>query len=185
MSLPVLETRRLVLRPYEINHLDALHRLWTDPDVRRYLWDDVLISRERAAQAIQDALASARQSGIGFWSLFQRDKQQLEGFCGLRYVENGCEVELLYGLAPALWKQGLATEAAYAVLEYAFTAIHLERVYARSDIPNLASARVMLRLGMKFEPEARIGTLPVNCYSIKLEDFLASRNKKAASQPSV
>jgi [ribosomal protein S5]-alanine N-acetyltransferase len=185
MPLPVLESRRLVLRPYEISHLDALHRLWTDPDVRRYLWDDVSISRERAAQAVQDALVSAQQSGIGFWSLFQRDKEKLEGFCGLRYVENGCEVELLYGLAPALWKKGFATEAAYAVLEYAFARMHLERVYARSDIPNLASARVMLRLGMKFEPEARIGTLPVNCYSITRGDFLASRSKRTASQPSV
>lgn len=182
MPLPVLETRRLLLRPYEINHLDPLHRLWTDPDVRRYLWDDVVISRERAGQAVQDAITSAAQSGIGFWSLFQRGKEKLEGFCGLRYVENGCEVELLYGLAPPLWKKGLATEAADAVLEYAFTRMHLERVYARSDIPNLASARVMQHLGMKFEPEARIGTLPVNCYSITREEFLAARSKKAAAQ---
>ena len=182
MWLPVLETRRLVLQPYEIHHLDALHRLWTDPDVRRYLWDDVIISRERAAQAVQDALTSADQSGIGFWSLFQRGKEKLEGFCGLRYVENSCDIELLYGLAPALWKRGLATEAAYAVLEYAFTTIHLERVYARSDIPNVGSARVMRRLGMKFETEARIGTLPMACYSITREEFLAARSKQVSAR---
>ncbi len=181
MPLPVLETRRLVLRPYEMSHLDALHQLWTDPDVRRYLWDDVVISRERAAQALQEALASAAQSGIGFWSIFQRNNPKLEGFCGLRYVENSCDVELLYGLAPVRWKQGLATEAAHAVLEYAFTTMKLERVYARSDIPNLASARVMQRLGMKFEAEARIGTLPVRCYSITREDFLVHRGETVPS----
>jgi ribosomal-protein-alanine N-acetyltransferase len=175
MSLPTLETRRLVLRPCALSDLDALHRLWTDPDVRRYLWDDVVISRERAAQTLQEALASASESGVGFWTLLLRGKPDVIGFCGLRYVENSCDIELLYGLAPANWKQGLATEASLCVLDYALVRLRLDRIYARSDIPNLTSVRVMQRLGMKFEAEARIGTLPVHCYSITREEFLAQR----------
>jgi ribosomal-protein-alanine N-acetyltransferase len=175
MSLPTLETRRLVLRPCALSDLDALHRLWIDPDVRRFLWDDIVISRERAAQTLQEALASAAESGIGFWTIHLREKPNLIGFCGLRYVENSCDIELLYGLAPARWKQGLATEASLAVLEYALVKLRLDRIYARSDIPNLMSVRVMQRLGMKFEAEARIGTLPVHCYSITREAFLAQR----------
>jgi RimJ/RimL family protein N-acetyltransferase len=179
MSLPTLETRRLALRPCALSDLDALHRLWTDADIRRYLWDDVVISRERAAQTLQEALDSASQSGIGFWTVLLRGEPNVIGFCGLRYVENSCDVELLYGLAPAYWKRGLATEASLAVLDYALVRIGLERIYARSDIPNLTSVRVMQRLGMKFEAEARIGTLPVHCYSITREDFLEQRGKQS------
>jgi [ribosomal protein S5]-alanine N-acetyltransferase len=182
MSLPTLETRRLVLRPCALSDLGDLHRLWTDAEVRRYLWDDVVISRERAAQTLQEALDSASHTGIGFWTILLRGKPNVIGFCGLRYVENSCDLELLYGLAPANWKQGLATEASLAVLEYGLVRIGLERVYARSDIPNLTSVRVMQRLGMKFEAEARIGTLPGHCYSITREDFLVQRAKKSPIQ---
>ena len=69
MCLPVLETRRLTLRPFGVEDLDALHAIWTDPDVRRYLWDDLIISRERAAETLADAIATAAKDGIGYWTL--------------------------------------------------------------------------------------------------------------------
>ena len=43
MGLPTLETERLILRPWSLDDIDALHQIWTDPQVRRYLWDDEVI----------------------------------------------------------------------------------------------------------------------------------------------
>ena len=57
----------------------------------------------------------------------------------------------LYGLFPACWRQGLATEAFREVLRYAFEDLGLDRVYAGADPPNEASFGVMERLGMTFD----------------------------------
>jgi [ribosomal protein S5]-alanine N-acetyltransferase len=79
----------------------------------------------------------------------------------LRPVENG-DVELLYSLSPARWGQGLITEAATAILEYAFKTPSLPRVVAEVDEGNAASVRTALRLGMTREPTSRSPSKPVH-----------------------
>ena len=71
------------------------------------------------------------------------------GFCGLRHFgEPPQDVEILYGLLPAHWGRGLATEAARAVLDHGFSR-GLPRIFAGADSPNAASFQVMARLGMR------------------------------------
>lgn len=72
------------------------------------------------------------------------------GFCGLRPIGESADVEILYGIAPRLWGQGLATEAARAVLDFGFRAAGLSRIYAGADPPNRASFRVIEKLGMRY-----------------------------------
>ena len=128
--------------------------------MRRYLWDDEIIARELAQEIIASSLASFTQHGLGFWKLVRKDTGQPVGFCGLRHFENevvGADaVEILYGLTAAEWGQGLAFEAACTVLQYAFTARGLLRVYAGADAPNTASFRVMERLGMWFDHQIQL-----------------------------
>ena len=68
-----LETARLRLRPCTVNDLDALLQLWTDLDVRRYLFDDRIISREQAETMIQNSLASFSTQGVGLWVVIVKD----------------------------------------------------------------------------------------------------------------
>ena len=83
MMLPRVETARLTLVPFSLDDVDALHRLWTDPDVRRYLWDDVVISRDRAEETVLNSIESAGRSGAGLWVARSRPGAELVGFCGL------------------------------------------------------------------------------------------------------
>jgi ribosomal-protein-alanine N-acetyltransferase len=166
MGLPTLETTRLILRPWSLDDVDALHELWTDPQVRRYLWDDEGISRERAAATVEAGVASAREHGVGLWCALRKPANLLAGFCGFRSIGDSPDIELLYGLRPAHRGQGLATEAARAALEYAFDAGLFTRVYARTDVSNRLSVRVIERLGMQFEREVQIGALPTLIYSL-------------------
>lgn len=149
---PTLVTRRLELRPFCPSDVTFLHTLWTDPGVRRYLWDDREISREEAAGVIAASLDSFARQGFGFWTIAEREGGRSIGFCGLRRFGEGNEVELLYGLTPDRWGAGLATEAAREVLRFAFDAAGLPRVFAGADAPNAASIRVMDRLGMRPDP---------------------------------
>jgi ribosomal-protein-alanine N-acetyltransferase len=158
MNLPQIETARLRLRPFTLDDLDALHRFWTDPDVRRYLWDDRTISREQAEAMLQSSLVSFQTHGFGQWAVIHVEHDSLIGFCGLRSTDDPLEAELLYGIAPPYWGQGLATEAARAVLRYGFEEKKLARIVASADRPNVASVRVMERAGMRCERYGRFAS---------------------------
>ena len=165
--LPLLETSRLVLKPWTVADIDALHRLWTDADVRRYLWDDVVVSRDRAEQTVAQTIDYAERSGIGMWCIYRRESPNLIGFCGFRFIEDSQDVEILYGLTPAVWKQGLALEACIAAINYGFAAILFEQVFGRTDVPNVASVRLLERLGMEFKGQTMIGDLPTLVYCLQ------------------
>ena len=158
--------------------MDDLHRLWSLPDVRRFLWDDQLISRARAAETVAAAMQSFAERGYGQWIVCPRAGDGLVGFCGLSPCEAAGEAELLYGLAPEFWHQGFATEAAHAMLRLAFEQHGLGRVVAVCDRPNTASIGVMERLGMRFEETVVLPAGEGVRYAIGRDDFLAhpSRN---------
>ena len=145
MPLPILTTARLTLQPFAAEDLDALHALWTDPRVRRFLWDDIVISRERAAETLAAAL-----DGIGYWTLRFEPDGPVIGDCGFQPMDGSGEIELFYSLLPAYWGKGLAYEACREALRYLGSLTKFERVYARADIPNEQSIRLMRRLGMRF-----------------------------------
>jgi len=149
MPLPELCTDRLVLRPFTTEDVDLLHAMWTDPEVRRYLWDDIVISRDRALQVVQSHLASVATAGIGYWIVQTAAGNEAIGFCGFRFIDSGPEVELMYGLLPRHWGCGLATEASRAALDYLWRNTSFTRAWARTDPPNAKSVEVMRRLGMR------------------------------------
>jgi RimJ/RimL family protein N-acetyltransferase len=165
-------TARLRQRPYREDDLDALWRLWTNADVRRYLWDDEVITRETAAATMRDSIASTGAQGFGHWAVTWRDEDALIGFCGLRSREDApSEVELIYGLEPALWRRGLITEAARAWLRYAFETLQRTRVWALTDAPNARSEAVMRRLGMRFDQRLLYHGLDSVRYVMTRDDF--------------
>ncbi|HET6892237.1 MAG TPA: GNAT family N-acetyltransferase [Pyrinomonadaceae bacterium] len=147
-----LETARLRLRPFLATDTDELHRLWIDPYVRRYLWDDLEITRDRAETEITHSTESFNNRGFGFWAVFfKEDDTNLIGFCGLRVFGTPEEVEILYGIHPSHWGKGLATEASAAVIHFGFQVCRLPKIYAGADAPNTASFRVMEKLGMTYD----------------------------------
>ncbi len=172
-----LETERLVLRPYHEGDIDALHRIWTDPGVRRFLWDDAVIEREQAGQTVRASLKDWEVCGLGQWTVrFKRDNEII-GFCGFRQFGEPQGWELLYGLLPEYWGQGLALEASNAALMFGFQSSGRECIYGRTDPPNAASIRVLEKLGMRFVSLTVEGRSPVVTYSISREDYYA-RNKQ-------
>jgi ribosomal-protein-alanine N-acetyltransferase len=166
-----LDTARLRLRPYRDSDLDALHRLWTDPDVRRYLWDDKVIDRQVADETMRASIACTAEHGFGHWAVCPAGEDELIGFCGLKFVDDTPEVELMYGFHPPHWGRGLATEAGCTMLRFGFEEMRFARVYAITDAPNTASAAVMQRLGMTFEKRFEHHGLDSVRYVITREEF--------------
>ncbi len=152
MSLPSICTDRVLLRSLRRDDVGAVHSLRTAPEVRRFLWDDIVIIREVAQEIVESHLGTVDQFGLGFWALhIPPAEAPIAGFCGFRFIDDGPEIELLYGLRGEHWGKGLATEACAAALGYLWGSTSYRRVYARTDPPNYKSVKVMLRLGMIHE----------------------------------
>ena len=149
-ATPVLETERLTLRPISNDDLAATHRVFDDPAVRRYLWDDRPVSLEATASVVQASARDFSERGVGLFGVRLRGAEELVGLCGLRWEDGIGDMEIIYCLLPELWGRGLATEAAEACLRFAFEEVRLERVMAGADEPNAASLRIIEKLGMRF-----------------------------------
>ncbi len=169
-----IETERLRLQLATFDDVDGLHALWVDPDVRRYLWDDEVIPRELAASVIDGSMATFAQRGFGQFVLRERGSPRdapILGFAGLRSFGAGDERELMYGLWPAHWGTGLATEAARAVLRHGFEATAESVLWAGADPQNIASFRVMERVGMTYAKRVVEHGQEAIYYSIRRDDF--------------
>jgi [ribosomal protein S5]-alanine N-acetyltransferase len=159
--LPNLTTPRLVLRPAISADVDALWSLWTDQDVRRFLWDDRIITREHAATFLTGCQAHVDR-GLGLWVVSMNDGDSTIGCAGLLPVgaaqqfapDLAGSIEPIVALTPARWQSGLATEALRVVIAHGFATLRLPQLVAIVDQPNIASHRLMARLGGK--PERRI-----------------------------
>jgi ribosomal-protein-alanine N-acetyltransferase len=170
MMLPTIETARLTLVPFSLDDVDGLHQFWTDPDVRRYLWDDVVISRDRAEETVRTSIESADRSGAGLWLMRSKAADELIGFCGLILRVGEEAPELMFGIARPWWGRGLATEASLAAVEYAFKVLGAARVTAVTDSPNVASVRVMERLGMRRVHRGIVNGADSVVYELRRED---------------
>ncbi len=172
----ILETDRLRLRPLAPPDVDAMQRFCTDPEVRRYLFDDQILQRNAVATIIDDSVASFDDEGFGFFALELKARGEdpasgLVGFCGHRRFEDGQQVELLYGILPEHWGIGLVTEAATEALKDAFGRCNVEKVIAATDTPNQRSVSVMQRLGMTFDCRREFHGLDTVFYSLTRGDF--------------
>ena len=143
-----IRTERLWLRPFVPADLDALHAIFVDPDVRRYLCDGRVMPRSWVEEVIDQSVADFASS-VGLWSVALEEGGVPVGFAGYREFHDPPVRELLYGLSPGHWGTGLAGEAAQAAVRYGFERIDLDPIPASIDAPNEASIRLIGRLGFR------------------------------------
>lgn len=145
-----MDTARLTLQPLTRDHTNALHTLWTQPDVRRYLWDDEIISLEVVQSIVTESMAASERNEYGLWMAFEKEQDELVGFTGFWPFFDPPQIQLIYGLSPEVWGKGYATEMGKAMIEYGFERHGYSEIIAATDPPNKASVRVMERLEMTF-----------------------------------
>jgi RimJ/RimL family protein N-acetyltransferase len=150
----VLSTERLVLRPVTADDHAALLAHWTQPEVRRFLFDGAAPSAAEVAETIEESIGHFAARGFGIWLIelgsaagLAGTAAGLAGTAGLRPLEES-GLEIFYSLAPGAWGHGYATEAARAVMEYGLGPLALPEVLAEVDEGNTASLAVVKRLGM-------------------------------------
>lgn len=163
----ILETERLVLRRLLPDDLDRLFELYRDPEIRRYFPEGTLTYEETKEELEWFLNGHPRHPELGLWATIHKDTGEFIGRCGLLpWTINGrAEVEVAYLLAKEYWGQGLATEAAQAIVDYAFDRLHLTRLICMIYAENQASIGVATRIGMTFESEEEDEAGPYLLYS--------------------
>jgi ribosomal-protein-alanine N-acetyltransferase len=156
----VLETPRLFLRHFTPDDVDALAEVLCDHDNMRFFPNR--FERKDAEERIQKNLRRYAEHGVGQWPLFLKPGNQFAGYCGLVWqeIDGNREIEVGYALARHAQGQGIATEAARACMNYAFTTLGEERIISLIRPENLPSRRVAERNGMAVEKETIFYELP-------------------------
>jgi len=148
----ILQTERLILREFDEGDAAAFYVLGSDPAIIRFTGDPGLTSIEHAREVLRShPLADYQKYGFGRWACLHKETGAIIGFAGLKYLEDLKEVDIGYRLVPAHWGAGLATEAGRAVLDYGFRELHLEEIIGLADPANVASVRVLEKLGFSFD----------------------------------
>lgn len=170
-----LSTERLLLRPFAVGDVRALHALWADREVRRYLFDGEVPGKERVVEIVESSVEGFASLGYGFFSLRRREAPaDIMGFAGFRPFGEAGVVEMLFAVEPSHWGRGYATEASREVLRYGFEQCGIRRVVATTDTPNQRSVRVLQRLGLFFEKRRERHGLDTVYYAMTAEEFRTS-----------
>lgn len=151
----ILETKRLKLREYTLEDLSALHTILSDKETM-YAWGHGF-NIDESKEWLEKQLKGYKENGFGIWAIIDKASGAIIGNAGLdrasinltnqKSIAKQEVVEIGYIVAKRFWGQGLGTEAARAVQEYAFKILGLERVYCLIKEDNFASMRVARKLG--------------------------------------
>ena len=166
-----VETERLLLRQFTIDDLDDLYFIYSHPDLSKYLSNEQPLRLDQTRAAINSIIESWQQHKFGVWAVVYKKHRKLIGHCGLKFLENTPEVQIGYLLLKDYWRRGLGTEAAAAVLKYGFDVVKLERIVAIAKPENIASRRVMEKVGMKYEKDAYFYENDVVYYSLSRQGY--------------
>ncbi|MBQ0890511.1 GNAT family N-acetyltransferase [Streptomyces sp. RM72] len=159
LATPTLDTDRLRLRPFAEADADFLYALHSNAHVMRY-WDSPPWTERARAGRFLAMCRTMADEGTGVRVAVERASDgALVGWCCLvEWNPDYRSASLGYCLDEAMWGRGYATEAAHALLTWAFGTLDLNRVQAEADTRNAASARVLEKIGF-----VREGTLREDC----------------------
>ena len=149
----VLETDRLILRPFRMEDTRAMYDNWaSDPDVTRFLTWPAHSSPAITELVLRDWIANYNKPEFYQWAIVLRERDLPIG--SISVVEHDDAVRRAhvgYCIGKAWWHQGIATEALQAVISFLFRDVGMQRIEARHDVNNPHSGMVMQKCGLVFE----------------------------------
>ena len=177
-AVPAMElhTARLILRSFREEDVDAMARLFANPDFMRFSLG-VFTERKQTVAFIEKVIGWDRAGIPSQFAVVPKAEDAVIGYCGFyHHPELPGEVEIGYRLHPDYWNRGLITEAAHAVRDHAFADLKLPHVISLIHAENIPSRRVAEKNGMKVEKEITFRGFPTLVYAIIREEWLAKRD---------
>lgn len=153
-AFPVLETQRLILRELKLEDAGAMFQFASNVEVVRY-YDPPMTTLEQVQRSIERH-RTRFENGEGIrWGITVKREQDVVGTCGFFRDTPNFLASMSYVLDRPFWNKGLMTEALVAIIQFGFDHFQLHRIEADVAIPNVASLRVLQKLGFREEGRRR------------------------------
>ena len=144
----ILETERLILRKWTLDDAPNLFEICADADVMKYLGTGKPYETvEQANDFLRWAENYQKENGFCRWAVLLKKDKEIIGSCGFARPHGMEEIELGYLLAKKFWGKGFATEASLACLQYGFEQLKFKETIAITDLENVASQKVLEKIG--------------------------------------
>lgn len=160
----VFETQRLVLGRFTLDDASLLLSLNSDPEVLKYLHEPVLQDETHVREILKTIILPQYEKNLGRWSVYTRDSNEFIGWCGLKHRPELNEIDLGYRFIKTAWGKGYATEAARHTLDHGFRELNVQSITGRAHVENIASLRVLEKIGMEYIGEGIVDDCPVKTY---------------------
>jgi RimJ/RimL family protein N-acetyltransferase len=153
----VVETERLILRRLELRDASFILELLNDPSFLRFIGDKGVRTLADARRYLSNGpLASYEQYGFGLYLVSLKENGSSIGICGILKRDSLPDPDIGFALLPGYWSKGYAFEAASAVMEHGRRDLGLTRIVAITSPENVASMRLLRKLGMEYESTVRL-----------------------------
>jgi ribosomal-protein-alanine N-acetyltransferase len=172
-----IEGPRLFVRPWEpADRAVFMHKFVRDADMMLYInhgqpWPEEKVEAYFARQ--QKFLA---EHGACVGAVVLKQSGEVIGGAGIQPQDLSGDFEFAWSIWKEHWNKGLATEAAQALKQHAFDVMRLPRVVAIADVPNLASIRIMQKIGMRFDKVVNARDLAARYPDVEVARYIADRS---------
>ena len=152
----ILETPRLLLRPFKLSDAEAMFEMDKNPEVHKYLWQTPTKTIDETIKITEYILKQYDENSIGRFATILKETGEFIGWTGIKYIndhiENGNTNFYDYGyrLGEKFWNKGFATEASMAWLEYGFNKMKINKMNAYTHAENGASNHILQKVGFEF-----------------------------------
>lgn len=171
-----VETERLILRELTEEDVPGLYELDSDPEVHKYLGNRTVKDIKESEDIVRHVQRQYRENGIGRWAVIDKKTHDFIGWSGLKWEKNVRKgsryCDLGYRLRRKYWGKGIATETAIASLKYGFEQLNLSEICAAAHIENIASNKILHKLGFSFIETFEYDGAAHNWYQLKKADWL-------------
>ena len=151
-KFPQLESANLILREIKLSDAEAIYRIFSDLQLLKYHDVEAFKSIEEAKYLIYNLSESFREQEVIRWGIAKKKDNIIIGTCGYSgWNKNRLRAEIGYELSRAYWRQGIMTKALSSVIRYGFEKMQLNRIEATVMLPNIASMKLLEKLGFQEE----------------------------------
>jgi RimJ/RimL family protein N-acetyltransferase len=143
-----IKTERIGFSTWNIHDIEYAQLLWGNSEVTRYICASGSFTKHDVKNRLDKEIDNQNEFHIQYWPIFCLDGGNFIGCCGLRpySLEDGA-YEIGFHLQPDYWGKGLGTEAAKAVIDYAFTTLKANDLFAGHHPNNIGSTKILKKLG--------------------------------------
>lgn len=163
----IIETERLLIRPFNLDDIEPSYAMNLDAEVSKYTGDGGIVSKkEIERRIIENVLGDYEKHGFGRLVVELKGENTFIGFTGLKYLEDMNEVDLGYRFIRKYWGKGIATESAKACLKLGFETLELNKIIAMVLPENINSIRVLEKLNFEYKKDIIENNQVAKLYSL-------------------